>query len=174
MVDYRYDRKSNQSGPPEVIYIPIVYIVVLFVDVIFCLHYICILLLLKGKDPDLIYLCRLVTPIEKKEPITPDMLLKLYNSVFKDLPLQNFGVFPSYYELRGAILFSNLIMCRFLFLKVKLTYIATEIELSYPEWIATCIQLKGLEKYLFLLNRNLTKCKGRFVLNCERRIDHFR
>jgi hypothetical protein len=26
---------------------------------------------------------RLVTPIEKKEPITPDMLLKLYNSVFK-------------------------------------------------------------------------------------------
>ena len=43
---------------------------------------------------------RLVTPIEKKEPITPDMLLKLYNSVFKDLPLQNFCVFPifeSYY-----------------------------------------------------------------------------
>jgi hypothetical protein len=58
--------------------------------------------------------------------------------------------------------------------KVKLTCIATEIQLSYPEWIATCIQLKGLEKYLFLLNRNLTKCKGRFVLNCERRIDHFR
>jgi hypothetical protein len=26
----------------------------------------------------------LVTPIEKKEPITPDMLLKLYNSVFKE------------------------------------------------------------------------------------------
>jgi len=57
VVDYRYDRKSNQSGPPVVIYIPIVYIVVLFVDVICCLHYICILLLLKGKDPDLIYLC---------------------------------------------------------------------------------------------------------------------
>jgi hypothetical protein len=112
---------------------------------------------------------RLVTPIEKKEPITPDMLLKLYNSVFKDLPLQNFGVFPSYYELRGAILFSNLIMCRFLFLKVKLTYIATEIELSYPEWIATCIQLKNLEKYLLLLNRNLTKCKDRFELRKENR-----
>jgi hypothetical protein len=26
---------------------------------------------------------RLVTPIEKKEAITPDMLLKLYNSVFR-------------------------------------------------------------------------------------------
>jgi hypothetical protein len=112
---------------------------------------------------------RLVTPIEKKEPITPDMLLKLYDSVFKDLPLQNFCVFPSYYELRGAILFSNLIMCRFLFLKVKLTYIATEIELSYPEWIATCIQLKILEKYLLLLNRNLTKCKDRFEIRKENR-----
>jgi hypothetical protein len=60
---------------------------------------------------------RLVTPTEKKEPIAPDMLLKLYNSVFKDLPLQNFCVFPSYHKLRGAILFSNLIMCRFLFQK---------------------------------------------------------
>ena len=56
VVDYRYDRKSNQSGPPVVMCIPIVNIVVLFLDVIFCLHYICILLLLKGKDPDLIYL----------------------------------------------------------------------------------------------------------------------
>ena len=57
---------------------------------------------------------RLVTPIEQKEPIIPDMLLKLYNSVFKDyLPLQNLGLFPSYYKLRGAILCSNLIMCRF-------------------------------------------------------------
>jgi hypothetical protein len=115
---------------------------------------------------------RLVTPIEKKEPITPDMLPKLYNSVFKEnnlmsqgimflfnnnkdfsnffnwiqvaihsrydncisvaiYALQNFCVFPSYYKLRGAILFSNLIMCRFLFLNVKLTYIATEIQLSY-------------------------------------------
>jgi hypothetical protein len=36
-----------------------------------------------------------------------------------------------------------------LFLKVKLTYIATEIQLSYPEWIATCIQLKKLEKCLY-------------------------
>ena len=27
---------------------------------------------------------RLVTPIEKREPITPDMLLKLYNLVFKE------------------------------------------------------------------------------------------
>ena len=27
---------------------------------------------------------RLVTPIEKKKPITPDMLLKLYNLVFKE------------------------------------------------------------------------------------------
>jgi hypothetical protein len=96
----------------------------------------------------------LVTPIEKKEPITPDMLLKLYNSVFKDFPLQNFGVFPSYYRLRGAILFSNLIMYRFLFLKVKPTYIATEIQLSYPE---------------LLLNRNLTKCKDRFDLRKENR-----
>jgi hypothetical protein len=112
---------------------------------------------------------RLVTPIEKKEPMTPDMLLKLYNSVFKDLPLQNFGVLPSYYELRGAILFSNLNMCRFLFLKVKLTYVATEIQLSYPEWIATCIQLNNLEKYLLLLNRNLTKCKSHFELRKENR-----
>ena len=95
MVDYRYDRKSNQSGPPVVISIPIVYIVVLFVDVIFCLHYICILLLLKGKDPDLIYLCRLVTPIEKKEPITPDMLLKLYNSVFKENNLMSQRIISS-------------------------------------------------------------------------------
>ena len=107
---------------------------------------------------------RLVTPIEKREPITPDMLLKLYNSVFKDMPLQNFCAFPSYYKLRGAILFSNLIMSRFLFLKVKLTYIATEIQLSYPEWIATCIQLNNLERYLLLLNRNLAKCKDRFEL----------
>jgi hypothetical protein len=112
---------------------------------------------------------RLVTPIEKKEPITPDILLKLYNSVFKDLPLQNFCAFPSYYRLRGAILFSNLIMCRFLFLKVKLAYIATEIQLSYPEWIATCIQLKHLEKYLLLFNRNLTKCKDRFKLRKDNR-----
>jgi hypothetical protein len=59
-----------------------------------------------------------------------------------------------------SIKFSSLLLsCRFLFLKVKLTYIATEIQLSYPEWIATCIQLKNLEKYLFLLNRNLAKCK---------------
>jgi hypothetical protein len=36
--------------------------------------------------------------------------------------------------------------------------------LSYPEWIATCIQLKNLEKYLLLLNRNLAKCKDRFEL----------
>jgi hypothetical protein len=60
-------------------------------------------------------------------------------------------------------------MCRFLFLKVKLTYIATEIQLSYPEWIATCIQLKNLEKYLLLLNRNLTKCEDRFELRKENR-----
>jgi hypothetical protein len=60
-------------------------------------------------------------------------------------------------------------MCRFLFLKVKLTYIATETQLSYPEWIATCIQLKYLEKYLLLLNRNLTKCKDRFELRKESR-----
>ena len=78
-------------------------------------------------------------------------------------------VFPSYYKLRGAILFSNLIMCRFLFLKVKLTYVATEIQLSYPEWIATCIQLNNLEKYLLLLNRNLTKCKSHFELRKENR-----
>ena len=60
-------------------------------------------------------------------------------------------VFPSYYKLRGAILFSNLIMCRFLFLKVKLTYIATEIQLSYPEWIATCIQLKKVRKIFIVI-----------------------
>ena len=59
-------------------------------------------------------------------------------------------------------------MCRFLFLKVKLTYNA-EMQLSYPEWIATCIQLKKLEKYLLLLNRNLTKCKDRFELRKENR-----
>ena len=76
-------------------------------------------------------------------------------------------MFPSYYEQRGAILFSDLNMRRFLFLKVKLTYIVTEIQLSYPEWIATCIQLKKLEKYLLLLNRNLTKCKDRFELRKE-------
>ena len=110
---------------------------------------------------------RLVTPIEKKEAITPDMLLKCIIqfskrtilchsvlSVLAYLPLQNFCVFLSYYKLRGAILFSNLTMCRFLFLKVKLTYIATEIQSSYPEWIETCIQLRNLEKYLLLLNRN--------------------
>jgi hypothetical protein len=34
--------------------------------------------------------------------------------------------------------------------KVKLTCIATEIQLPYPEWIATCIQLKSLETYLLL------------------------
>jgi hypothetical protein len=39
--------------------------------------------------------------------------------------------------------------------KSKTTYIATEIQLSYPEWIATCIQLINLEKNLLLLNRNL-------------------
>jgi hypothetical protein len=39
MIDYRYDRKSNQSGSPVVMCIPIVNIVVLFVDVIFCLLY---------------------------------------------------------------------------------------------------------------------------------------
>ena len=32
---------------------------------------------------------RLVIPIEKKEPITPDMLLKLYNSVFKENNLKS-------------------------------------------------------------------------------------
>ena len=57
MVDYKVDKKSNHSEPTVIIYIPIAYIIVLFLDVIFCLHYICILLLLKGKDPDLIYLC---------------------------------------------------------------------------------------------------------------------
>ena len=65
-------------------------------------------------------------------------------------------------------------MCRFLFLKVKLTYIATEIQLSYFEWITTCVQLTNLEKYLLWANislnsdefifRNLTKCKDRFEL----------
>jgi hypothetical protein len=44
-----------------------------------------------------------------------------------------------------------------------------EIQLSYPEWIATCIQLKNLEKYLLLLNRNLTKCKDRFKLRKDNR-----
>ena len=53
--------------------------------------------------------------------------------------------------------------------KVKLTCIATEIQLPYPEWIATCIQLKSLETYLLLLNRNLTKCKDRFELRKEKR-----
>jgi hypothetical protein len=62
-------------------------------------------------------------------------------------------------RIAACFRFSNLNMSRFLFLKVKLTYIATEIQLSYPEWIATCIQLKNLEKYLSLLNRNLAKCK---------------
>ena len=65
-------------------------------------------------------------------------------------------------------------MCRFLFLKVKLTYITTEIPSSYPEWITTCVQLKNLAKYLLWANislnsdefifRNLTKCKDRFEL----------
>jgi hypothetical protein len=66
--------------------------------------------------------------------------------------------------------FSNLSMCRlFLFLKVKLTYIATEIQFSYPEWITTCIQLSNLEKYLLLLNRNSTKCKDRVEMGKENR-----
>jgi hypothetical protein len=51
-----------------------------------------------------------------------------------------------------------------------LTYIATEIQLSYPEWIATCIQLKNLEKYLLLLNRNLAKCKDRFEFEMHQSI----
>ena len=95
-------------------------------------------------------------------------------SILVYLPLQDFCVFPSYYMLKGAILFSNLVMRQFLFLKVKLTYFATEIQLSYPEWIATCIQLKSLEKYLLWANislnsdefifRNLTKCKDHFEL----------
>jgi hypothetical protein len=51
-------------------------------------------------------------------------------SILVYLPLQDFCVFPSYYMLKGAILFSNLVMRRFLFLKVKLTYFATEIQLS--------------------------------------------
>ena len=45
----------------------------------------------------------------------------------------------------------------------------TEIQLSYPQWIATCIQLKNLEKYSLLLNRNLTKCKDRFELRMGNR-----
>ena len=53
--------------------------------------------------------------------------------------------------------------------KVKLTYITTEIQLSYPEWIATCIQLTNLEKYLVLLNRDITKCKDSFELRKENR-----
>ena len=85
---------------------------------------------------------QLVTSIEKREPITPDMLLILHIiqfltilchsvlSILVYLPLQDFCVFPSYYMLKGAILFSNLVMRRFLFLKVKLTYFATEIQLS--------------------------------------------
>jgi hypothetical protein len=40
---------------------------------------------------------RLVTPIEKKEAITPDMLLKLYNSVFKENNLMSdfLGIYPT-------------------------------------------------------------------------------
>lgn len=38
---------------------------------------------------------RLVTPIEKKEPITPDMLLKLYNSVFKENNLMSQRIISS-------------------------------------------------------------------------------
>jgi hypothetical protein len=118
---------------------------------------------------------RLVTPIEKKEPITPDMSLKLYNSVFKENNLMSQRIISScllaFAEFLRVSDFRILIMCRFLFLSVKLTYIATEIQLcmSYPEWIATCIQLKNLEKYLLLLNRNLTKCKDRFELRKENR-----
>ena len=38
---------------------------------------------------------RLVIPIEKKEPITPDMLLKLYNSVFKENNLMSQRIISS-------------------------------------------------------------------------------
>jgi hypothetical protein len=38
---------------------------------------------------------RLVTPIEKKEPITPDMLLKLNNSVFKENNLMSQRIISS-------------------------------------------------------------------------------
>ena len=38
---------------------------------------------------------RLVTPIEKKEAITPDMLLKLYNSVFKENNLMSQRIISS-------------------------------------------------------------------------------
>jgi hypothetical protein len=42
-------------------------------------------------------------------------------SVLAYLPLQNFCVFLSYYKLRGAILFSNLTMCRF-YERMKVVY----------------------------------------------------
>jgi hypothetical protein len=38
---------------------------------------------------------RLVTPIEKKEAVTPDMLLKLYNSVFKENNLMSQRIISS-------------------------------------------------------------------------------
>ena len=38
---------------------------------------------------------RLVTHIEKREPITPDMLLKLYNSVFKENNLMSQRIISS-------------------------------------------------------------------------------
>jgi hypothetical protein len=38
---------------------------------------------------------RLVTSKEKKEPITPDMLLKLYNSVFKENNLMSQRIISS-------------------------------------------------------------------------------
>ena len=38
---------------------------------------------------------RLVIPIEKKEPITSDMLLKLYNSVFKENNLMSQRIITS-------------------------------------------------------------------------------
>lgn len=68
---------------------------------------------------------RLATPIEKKEPITlicylnciiqlskTTILCHSALSVLVYLPLQNFCVFQSFSILRGAILFSNIVVCQ--------------------------------------------------------------
>ena len=116
------------------------------------------------------------------KPITPDVLHKLYNSVFKEKNLMSqriisycllafaecLRVSELLYIERSDIIFESYYVSIFIS-KSKTDIYHDEIQLSYPEWIATCIQLKQIEKYLLLLNRNLTNCKDRSELRMENR-----
>ena len=104
---------------------------------------------------------RLVTSIEKK-----DMLLKLYNSVFKENNLMSQRIISScllaFAEfLRvSELLYIKMsdIICESCYVSIfipksKPDIYSDGIQLSYPEWITTCMQIKNVEKYLLLLNR---------------------